>query len=174
MFAATRLSTSIFLTSSRVSPPVSRLRLNMSTTERAAHLEDLEDPTTVKQAATGVSKNTSEVLRTDGATPSKREAKVVGGERKSTATTAVKRQRNLMDMFSGSASSSAPAAKRLKVAATSSTVTATTSALSSQPSLNSIPFSMSEFEAAMSDEERKLLDLECETLGKSWYGLIVT
>ena len=146
----------------------------MSPTERAVYLEDLEGPKQVKEAATGVSKNASEVQHTDGATSSKSEANVVGGERKATATTAVKRQRNLMDMFSGSAPSGVRAAKRLKVAATSTTATSTASALSSQPSLNSIPFSMSELEAAMSDEERKLLALECETLGKSWSVCIVT
>ncbi|EPT01358.1 hypothetical protein FOMPIDRAFT_1161611 [Fomitopsis schrenkii] len=144
----------------------------MSSPERVVYLGDLEGPTQVKASVTAVSKNTSEVQHTDGATLSKSETNVVGGGRKSTTTTGVKRQRTLMDMFSGGSPSNAPAAKKLKVAATHTTAPTTASALSSQPSLNSIPFSLSELEADMSDEERKLLALECENLGKSWLKLL--
>ena len=175
MFAATRLSTSTFLLASRVAPTVLRRCPTMSATERAVYLEDLEGPIQVKQAAKVVSKNRSEVQHTDGATSSKSQTNLVDGEKKAAPKTSVKRQRNIMDMFSGTSPSDAPAAKKRKeAAATSAPAVSTASALTSQPSLNSIPFSLSDFESAMSDEERKLLALECETLGKSWYVWPVT
>lgn len=172
MLAATRLAASIFLASSRVFSSLSRPCLNMSTKKRVVYLEDLEGPT-AKAVATAVSKDTSEVQHPDGATSCNSETNLVGGGRKTTTTTAVKRQRTLMDMFSDGAPSNARAAKKLKVAATHTTATSTASALTPQPSLNSISFSLSEFQAAMSDDERKLLTLECENLGKSWCVQIV-
>lgn len=34
--------------------------------------------------------------------------------------------------------------------------------------LNSIPFSMQTFKESLTEEQKELLQLECETLGKSW------
>ncbi|OBZ72214.1 Uracil-DNA glycosylase [Grifola frondosa] len=118
----------------------------MPDSERVVYLEDLEAPSKqpVKQAeATAVAPVVA-----------KEETKVTAT---STGATAVKRQRTLVDMFSGP--SSAPSAKKLKVDG-------------STPSLNSIPLSMSELQNSFSDEEKKLLSLECETLGKSWLKLL--
>ncbi|KAH9945312.1 uracil-DNA glycosylase [Epithele typhae] len=70
---------------------------------------------------------------------------------------------SISDMFSKAPSSTPPAAKKAK-----------TNALSANPTLNSIAFSLAEFEKSLSDEERKLLALECATMGKSWLKLLHT
>ncbi|KAH9856542.1 uracil-DNA glycosylase [Lenzites betulinus] len=44
--------------------------------------------------------------------------------------------------------------------------------LTANPSLNSIPFSLSEFQNSLSAEEKELLALECQTMGKSWLKLL--
>ena len=95
----------------------------------------------------------------------------------STTTTQVKRQRTLVDMFSGSQGSSAePSAKKIKLAGSASlssketTTKATTSIkVAGMQKLNSIPFSLSAYQESLSDEERKFLQLECEVMGGSWY-----
>ena len=80
------------------------------------------------------------------------------------ATTGVKRQRTLMDMLSGSQEKRneepVPAAKKLKLAVQGT---------ASLTKLNAIPFSLSTYQESLSEEEKKLLALECDTLGKSWY-----
>ncbi len=35
--------------------------------------------------------------------------------------------------------------------------------------LNSVPFSMAAFRDALTEEEKSLLSLECDTMGRSWY-----
>ncbi|RPD61181.1 uracil-DNA glycosylase [Lentinus tigrinus ALCF2SS1-6] len=40
------------------------------------------------------------------------------------------------------------------------------------PALNSIPFSMSEYKKGMTEEQMKLLELECDTMGKSWLKVL--
>ncbi|KAH9914668.1 hypothetical protein B0H21DRAFT_703589, partial [Amylocystis lapponica] len=52
-----------------------------------------------------------------------------------------------------------PVAKKIKVAGSSSGLQA----------LNSIPFSLSEFQSMLGEKERKLLTLECETIGTSYW-----
>jgi len=82
-----------------------------------------------------------------------------------------------MDMFSGGASQGS--SKKLKLDKTSSSSTLSrTSSLSmsrggggSQP-LNSIPFSPSKFLMELSDDQKRLLALECETMGKSWLKVL--
>jgi len=37
-----------------------------------------------------------------------------------------------------------------------------------QQALNSIPFSLSEYIDSLTDDQKRLLKLECETMGKSW------
>lgn len=93
------------------------------------------------------------------------------------STTSVKRQRTLVDMLSGSqeSTSTRPAAKKVKLSASTSAVS-TNSATGSTgrlrvaglPKLNSIPFSLTSFQASLSEEHRNLLNLECEVMGKSW------
>jgi len=99
-------------------------------------------------------------------------------------TAGVKRQRTLMDMFSNSSSSSNSAelgSKKLKTGATSGTSIRVSSSSGSfnrtgaaavnfglQP-LNSIPFSLSEYQESLTDDQKRLLKLECDTMGKSWW-----
>ena len=84
-----------------------------------------------------------------------------------TSTGAVKRQLTLQDMFSGSqgkkSTGSEQSIKKLKI-----TSSGTISKSSGIQRLNSIPFSLSAFQESLSDDERKLLQLECEVMGKSW------
>jgi len=82
-------------------------------------------------------------------------------------TTTAKRQRTLADMF-GASEGKTPTAKKQKL-----TVSAVASAGSSKaPStgLNAIAFSIVSFQESLSDEEKELLNLECEVMGESWYG----
>lgn len=95
----------------------------------------------------------------------------------STSTTNGKRQRTLFDMIGGSAPSqgSNTLSKKPKLTASSgSSGNAKLSAVSSsggssgmQP-LNSIPFSLSEYIDSLTGDQKRLLRLECETMGKSW------
>ncbi len=80
-----------------------------------------------------------------------------------TQTGATKRQRSLLDMMP-SAPSSSPTSRS----------TTTKIAKTDLPTLNSIPLSMSDFQNSLSDEAKRLLTLECESMGKSWLVLSVT
>lgn len=84
--------------------------------------------------------------------------------------TSNKRQATLMDMFSGG--SSQPSKKKMRVESSVASITSETEASSadtkSGQTLNSIPFSLSGYTESLSDEEKRLLGLECETMGKSW------
>jgi uracil-DNA glycosylase len=84
-----------------------------------------------------------------------------------------KRQRTLMDMFSGSqpAKASAPASKKLKLTASEPALpTKNASAVSGfkNQRLNAIPFSLSQYQESLSADQRNLLALECAYIGKSW------
>lgn len=68
----------------------------------------------------------------------------------------LKRQRTLVDMF-GSTST-----KKTKVEGSSSVV------VSKSQTLNSIPFKLNDFINSLTQEQRDLLGLEIETMGKSW------
>lgn len=123
----------------------------MSNPPRVVYLEDLEKP-----AVAATKENvTVTVTKTSTADGEVVEAEVKGDVKsttssptaKKTATGATKRQMSLTDMMSSSSS---------KVAKTDT------------PALNSIPFSMSEYKNGMTEDQAKLLELECETMGKSW------
>jgi uracil-DNA glycosylase len=91
------------------------------------------------------------------------------------ATTSAKRQRTLVDMFAGGGSKkpSEPVAKKARISdsepTTSIKVTgsAPTKASGFQK-LNSIPFSMSAYRESLTEEQKELLALECDVMGKSW------
>jgi uracil-DNA glycosylase len=94
----------------------------------------------------------------------------------STSTTNGKRQRTLFDML-GSAPSqgSDTRSKKPKLTASSSgndkLSAAGTRSSGQSPglqSLNSIPFSSTEYVASLTADQKRLLKLECETMGKSW------
>ena len=89
----------------------------------------------------------------------------------------LKRQRTLMDMFtapknSQSEKSGQPKPKRAKVDALnpSSAVAAKLKVAGSSglQRLNFIPFSLSEFIESIPEDQRHLLKLECDCMGKSW------
>ncbi|KAG6850686.1 hypothetical protein H0H93_009844 [Arthromyces matolae] len=99
----------------------------------------------------------------------------------SQSTSGVKRQRTLVDMFSSSQEKSSPketSAKKLKLAPSGSFSSSSSSLKTSSPNvfgrqkLNAIPFSMSEYYDTMTDDQRRLLTLECEVMGKSWLKLL--
>ena len=123
----------------------------MSNPPRVVYLEDLEKPA-VAATKENVAVTMSKTSTADGEVV---EAEVKGDVKsttssptaKKTATGATKRQMSLTDMMSSSSS---------KVAKTDT------------PALNSILFSMSEYKNGMTEEQAKLLELECETMGKSW------
>lgn len=97
-----------------------------------------------------------------------------------TAIVTGKRQLTLFEMAGEKAKARQPAAKKQKLADPESSTTvsekapvaaAATVPTSSLKPLNAIPFSLQGFKDALSEEERNLLALECETMGKSWWAL---
>jgi uracil-DNA glycosylase len=97
---------------------------------------------------------------------------------KPATTAAVKRQRTLVDMFGSSQEDTSSSKKpRLSASKSGSSVSSTkTSNIGSTSNLkgfglqrlNSIPFSITSFQESLSEEQKKLLRLECEVMGKSW------
>ena len=69
----------------------------------------------------------------------------------------LKRQRTLMDMLGGSS------AKKTKVGGSTAGAV-----VSKTQGLNSIPFNLNGFIDSLTEEQRGLLGLEIETMGKSW------
>jgi uracil-DNA glycosylase len=95
----------------------------------------------------------------------------------STVAVGNKRQRTLMDMFSGSQpdKASVPASKKLKVSASEPTSLATRTLASGSKNLrlNAIPFSLAQFQESLSTDQRSLLALECAYMGKSWCVVVI-
>lgn len=117
--------------------------------EQEVYYEDLiSPPTKLKQPTKGSEVKGTEVDTTSGV-PAKVSVKENAGPNP------LKRQRTLVDMFSG------PSAKKSKVDGSSS-------AVSKRQTLNSIPFNLNEFINSLKEEQRDLLGLEIETMGKSW------
>ncbi|KAI0767915.1 uracil-DNA glycosylase [Irpex lacteus] len=78
-------------------------------------------------------------------------------------------------MFSGAGSQ--PSAKKVKVEKSSSSTVQTSQRIAAAgtkggQTLNSIPFSLSAYVEALSDTEKRLLALECDTMGKSWLKVL--
>lgn len=91
------------------------------------------------------------------------------------STATGKRQRTLFDMLgSGPGQSTGSTSKKPKLTAPGlgdkPTVNGTQSSggSSSQQALNSIPFSLNEYIDSLTEDQKRLLKLECETMGKSW------
>ncbi|KAH0585053.1 hypothetical protein H2248_008319 [Termitomyces sp. 'cryptogamus'] len=94
----------------------------------------------------------------------------------------IKRQRTLVDMFTGSQGKSSltdePSVKKLKLTPSGSSMSSSSSIKSDGlkifglQKLNSIPFSMSEYLETLTDDQKRLLRLECEVMGKSWLKLL--
>lgn len=102
----------------------------------------------------------------------------VSTTKSTTATVTGKRQRTLMEMVSSGAKAkdSDQPTKKPKLVRNSSSSRTTDEPSSSPPKpvifglqpLNSIPFSMQAFKDSLTEEQKGLLLLECETMGKSW------
>ncbi|KAG6330836.1 hypothetical protein ID866_8252 [Astraeus odoratus] len=92
-----------------------------------------------------------------------------------TGTTGRKRQHTLLDMFRGSQSSQSqkdPERPTKKLKQSNGAALTITDSSSSITRLNSIPFSLSEYIESIPEDERHLLKLECECMGKSWLKLL--
>lgn len=142
----------------------------MPESKPVVYLEDLEAPQSSPANAVSDEKENAKVAAV--ATSSSVTKMTNDASNKSTVTkTTTKRQATLMDMFSGS--SSQPNKKKIKIENSTSSVgpetEASTSTENAGRSLNSIPFSISGYTESLSDDERRLLGLECETMGKSWF-----
>jgi uracil-DNA glycosylase len=84
------------------------------------------------------------------------------------ASAPAKRQRTLREMFSGAQGKTNVKLEGLKPSGLSTSSIASDSALAGHVKLNAIPFSMTAYLESLSDEEKRLLQLECEVMGKSW------
>ncbi|KAI0067386.1 uracil-DNA glycosylase, partial [Artomyces pyxidatus] len=99
---------------------------------------------------------------------------------KPATVTAVKRQRTLEDMFSASAGGQASSKKpKLSFSHSNGSLSASELSSSTRPAvrsgeqtLNSIPFSMSSYVDSLNEDQKRLLNLECETMGKSWLKVL--
>lgn len=89
----------------------------------------------------------------------------------------VKRQRTLGETFftsvqgkikSSSLKSLKPSGESTSSIASDSSSRHNKASASGLVKLNSIPFSMTSYLESLSDEEKRLLQLECEVMGKSW------
>jgi uracil-DNA glycosylase len=135
------------------------------------HTEDLESPSSQASVVSKDEKVVSSVPEQDE--PESTKPKLAP----STSTTNGKRQRTLFDML-GSAPSqgSNTPSKKPKLTASGSSAgnhnklsAVSSSGGSSGPQpLNSIPFSSSEYTDSLTGDQKRLLKLECETMGKSW------
>ena len=87
-----------------------------------------------------------------------------------------KRQRTIEDMFFGPKKTTG-APKKAKLSDSDGVSTSIKIAVAApKPSglqkLNAIPFSLSEFRNSLNEEQQRLLQLECESLGRSWSVLL--
>ena len=142
---------------------------------RLVYLEDLEQPSS---QATAASTNDEKPSVIAASSDHDENAKT-----NLTPTSNGKRQRTLFDMFGSTPSQASEApSKKPKVAAAAassarnkpSTASATgtqfplSGSSSGQQALNSIPFSLSEYTTSLTEDQKRVLKLECETMGKSW------
>jgi len=121
--------------------------------EQEVYYEDLiVPPTKPERPTTGPKVKETEVK----ATPASSSAPEKVPAQENAVSNPLKRQRTLMDMFSGSS------AKKTKINGPSAAV------VSKTKTLNSIPFNLNGFINSLTEEQRDLLGLEIETMGKSW------
>ncbi|OJA16461.1 hypothetical protein AZE42_04677 [Rhizopogon vesiculosus] len=135
----------------------------MADDQRVVYLEDIE--TTVSKAENiSVTPSASQ----DAVKPVKATVKTTE------ATGAVKRQRTLMDMLAEppSGKTAEPAAKKLRLTASSTSSGSAKIAAVGVQRLNAIPFSLSQYIESIPEDHRQLLKLECESMGKSWLKLL--
>jgi len=120
--------------------------------EQEVYYEDLISLPTKTERPTDPKVKETEVK----ATPASSSAPKKVPAQENAVSNPLKRQRTLVDMFSGSS------AKKTKVDGRSAVV------VSKTQTLNSIPFNLNGFINSLTEEQRDLLGLEIETMGKSW------
>ena len=139
------------------------LSMTTSSGNRVVYLEDLEQPSS--QATLASTDEKSVVVSSDHNE---------NVEPKEATSTTGKRQRTLFDMLGSTPGqgSEKKNAKKPKLAASGSSdkpsVAESSRGSAGLQSLNSIPFSLSDYVDSLTEDQKKLLKLECETMGKSW------
>ncbi|KAF9266546.1 uracil-DNA glycosylase [Marasmius fiardii PR-910] len=143
----------------------------MANEEKPVFFEDFESqgslaPSPVASQESTVSRATVVESQSDGDTSIK-----------ATTTATKKRQMTLTDMFGSQGNSkrtklSPQAATSTKAIDSRTIVSVATRRPNGLPKLNSIPFSLKGFQDSLNEEERNLLNLESQLLGKSWFKLL--
>lgn len=132
---------------------VARIVMPEADSEQEVYYEDLIGPSKKpEKSMTSPKVNKTEGKATSAGVSAPDEVPAQGNA----GSNPLKRQRTLVDMFSGSS------AKRTKVGGASTTV------VSKIQTLNTIPFNLNGFINSLTEEQRDLLRLEVETMGKSW------
>jgi len=137
------------------------LKLSQNLLAEAEYMEDLESPS-------------SQAKPDDDPTTVTTSAVTAVAVTVAVAEPAKKRQLNLTDMFSVT-----PSTKRQRTTSTGAVSSASSPGGFSVPSgpprlinglrpFNSIPFNMETYQSSLSEEEKKLLKLECKTMGRTW------
>lgn len=131
----------------------------MTQNERVVYLEDIQ--------------STSQLVEKSTEEPAKPPTEP-SGQPTAVKPAALKRQLTLMDMVAGPRKDE-NTAKRAKIAtdgasAIRAKVPAPAKMSFGLQKLNSVPFSMAEYQESLSEEQRRLLKLECEVLGLSWFA----
>lgn len=121
--------------------------------EREVYYDDLINPPTKPERPSPGPKAKETEVNTITAGAS---APVKVPAREKAVSNPLKRQRTLVDMFGGSS------VKKTKVDGSSFTV------VSKSQTLNSIPFNLDDYINSLTEEQRGLLGLEIETMGKIW------
>jgi len=138
-------------------PSVPRVAMSGADSDQEVYYEDLISPPTKAERPVASPKvKETEVKAASASTPVPHKVPV----QENPAPNSLKRQRTLMDMFGGSS------AKKTKINGPSS------GAVSKTLTLNSMPFNLDGFINSLTEEQRDLLGLEIETMGKSWSVLI--
>jgi uracil-DNA glycosylase len=141
------------------------------------HTEDLEPPSS---QASVVSKDEKVSIAASSDPGPDRDESTKPKLAPSTSTANGKRQRTLFDMLGSAPSqgSNTPSKKPKLTASGSSGNDKVSAAVSSSggssglQTLNSIPFSSSEYVDSLTGDQKRLLNLECVTMGKSWLKVL--
>ncbi|KAG2341364.1 uracil-DNA glycosylase [Suillus weaverae] len=133
--------------------------------QRVVYLEDVE---------TAVSSTSNADKDSESPSSTSQDGSVKATVTVTQATGTLKRQRTLMDMLSGpqDCKSAKPAAKKLKLGASSSGPDSAKIAVAGVQRLNAIPFSLSQYIESIPQDHKHLLKLESECMGKSWLKLL--
>lgn len=166
------------------SSPLSSLPSSQSILEEAEYMEDLpHNAATSNSQSSETTKTVSKTaVSSTNVTSASVKTKKAPATSTSNETTGKKRQLNLLDMM---ASSSSKTYKRQRTTSTSSVSSdGTTKGVDAGPTrpprlvdglrpFNTIPFNMEAFKEDLKEEEARLLNLECETMGRTWVRFLL-